>query len=238
MEQILNFRLLAEGLENKDGKQIRYIYRSADVSSASDNDIAKLKELNITNIIDLRTEYEKGPVLNDDTIKIVNLDIVGNGNQNKVDKYNITELSQIMNKLYEQDFVATNGFKLELEFIESLKGQPFLFHCTAGKDRTGITGVILMYLLDFEYEQICSEYLKIDEVLVSVIMNKVLAQFNQLDVDVDLACMRAVASVNQTFLDLYIAGIEKQFGSIENYVRIKLGVTDKMIEDLRHYYLI
>ncbi len=237
MEQILNFRLLADGLQNKDGKKICNIYRSADVSSASDNDIAKLNQLKITNIIDLRSESERGQLLEVNTIDITNIDIIGNGNQNLMDKYSTSELSKMMNKLYEYDFVETDGFKTELEHIQSLDGQPFLFHCTAGKDRTGITGIILMYLLDFDYDCICSEYLKTDEVLVSAMMNKALNQFDQFDVEIDIACLRAVASVNQTFLDLYIAGINDKFGSVDNYVKTKLGISEEMIEHLHRNYL-
>lgn len=237
MEQILNFRLLADGVENRQGKKICNIYRSADVSSANVSDINCLNDMSINHIIDLRSSSEITYLLDTDDINIMNIDIIGNGNQNLVDKYSANELANIMNNLYENDFVNTDGFKMELEYISSLDGQAFLFHCTAGKDRTGITGAILMYLLDFEYEDICAEYLKIDEVLVNAMMNKVMAQFEEHSIDVDIACLRAVASVNQTFLDLYIRGINKQFGTVENYIKTKLGITEQMIAELRSNYL-
>ncbi len=79
--------------------------------------------------------------------------------------------------------------------------------------------------------------MKIDEVLVNAMMNKVMAQFEEHSIDVDIACLRAVASVNQTFLDLYIRGINKQFGTVENYIKTKLGITEQMISELRSNYL-
>ncbi len=237
MEQILNFRLLAEGVTNRQGKQIKNIYRSADVSSASDNDIEQLLELGINNIIDLRSAEEKSTPLTNENITITDFDIIGNGKQNELDKYDASSIAKIMIDLYEHAFVMTDGFAEELKFIESLEAKPFLFHCTAGKDRTGITGAILMHLLDFSYEDIKNEYLKIDEVLVNVMMNKIMKQFAGNDIEVDVESLRAIASVSESFLEAYILGITDEYGTVDKYFEDKLQVTPELTAKLRAAYL-
>ncbi len=237
MERILNYRKLANGMKNNEGKEIIGIYRSADVSFASESDIERLVELSIKNIIDLRSSGEISELLEDTRINITNIDIIGHGRQNEVDKYAANDLAKIMIDLYESDFVKTDGFKQELDHILSLSGENFLFHCSAGKDRTGITGAILMHLLGFSYEQIMDEYLTIDDTLVTYIMNKVLKQFEQSNIDIDISSLKAISSVTEGFLEAYVLGVTDNYGTVDNYVEKKLDITNEKIELLKKYYL-
>ncbi len=236
MEQILNFRPVAADVVNNEGRKIKNIYRSADPSNASHEDINQLVELGIKNIIDLRSSAEISNLIDHPEIKIANIDIIGNGEQNQVDKYEVHELAEIMINLYQREFIATDGFTAELEHIISLEGQPFLFHCTAGKDRTGITAAILMHLLGFSYQDIKREYLQIDEQLVNAMMTKVLEHYKEVD-DVHFDSVRAVASVSEDFLEAYLLGITDEYGTIDKYLESKLKVTDKYVAKLKDYYL-
>lgn len=236
MERILNFRLVGEGVVNNEGKRIKNIYRSADVSHASAGDIEHLLELGINHIIDLRSAKEIEQLLSNENIHIENIDIIGNGNQNDVDKIEIHELAKVMIKLYQHDFIASQGFTTELEYIKSLNGAPFLFHCTAGKDRTGITGAILMHLLGFSYEDIKNEYLTIDKTLVDAMMTKALEHFDSLE-PVHYDSIRAVSSVSEAFLEAYLLGITDKYGTVDKYLESKLKVDEQLIEQLKNYYL-
>lgn len=237
MEQILNFRKLADGITNSQGKQITNIYRSADVSNASEADINMLLDLGCQTIIDLRSDEEINQLINSDSIEVHNIDIIGNGNQNNLEQFSVIDLEQIMIDLYQTKFIETDGFKQELKLIESLAGKPFLFHCTAGKDRTGITGAILMYILGFDRESIINEYLKIDETLVNAIMLKAHNKFESDGIDVDLSGLRAVASVDLKFIDGYITNVLKEYQTIDNYLEQKLGITAESRKQLQSYYL-
>ncbi|WOO87671.1 tyrosine-protein phosphatase [Mollicutes bacterium LVI A0039] len=238
MKNILNYRMLADGKTNKDGKVIKNIYRSADVSRASSTDIEELLSNNICNIIDLRSSEEISTLLNHEQISIENIDIIGDGKQNELDKYSAADISTMMIDLYERKFLETSGFKKEFAYIESLQGKPFLFHCTAGKDRTGITGAILMHLLDFSYEDIKNEYLQIDETLVMAMTNKIMKQFENLDVEVDLKALRAIASVDESFLESFFMAVTDKYGTLDHFINVKLGITSEMIDNLKKYYLV
>ncbi len=174
MNRILNFRKLADNQTNNEGQEIINIYRSADVSFANIGDIEKLIDLNISNVIDLRSNQEvsQHPQLEDMRIKIKHINVIGNGKQNLVEDFDPKQLLEFMIDLYRNDFVTIEGFKNEFNYILSLNGAPFLFHCTAGKDRTGITGVILMHILGFTKQQIIDEYLIIDQTLVDSIYER------------------------------------------------------------------
>lgn len=237
MKQILNFRKLAEGHVNKDGMRIKNIYRSADVSRASEYDIEQLVKMQITNVIDLRSNEEKGTILDDPRICIHNIDIIGNGNQNHLENYQPSQISSLMNDLYQKKFVDTDGFKEELEYIFDLDGKPFLFHCTAGKDRTGITGIILMYILGFDLNSIIDEYLTIDHVLVEAMTSKIIKQFESENIEFDVTALQSMASVNNQFIEGYLNAVEAKYGTFDNYLEDKLGITKLMRDALCANYL-
>ncbi len=239
MEKILNFRKLANGMKNIEGREIKNVYRSADVSFATQEDVNQLFLKKIHNIIDLRSteEINQYPQLNHENIEIKQIDIIGNGTQNDVDKFRLEELNDFMVLLYKNKFVKSSGFKTEFEYILSLKGKPFLFHCTAGKDRTGITGVILMNILGFTKEQIIDEYLKIDEELVNNIAEKFISGFLGEDVDEITDEIRAVASVRPQFIAGFYDGIELEYGNFDNYLEKKLCITEEQKRALRNDYL-
>lgn len=236
MERILNFRQVGLEAVSDNGKKIKNIYRSADVSNATNADVEQLLALGINDIIDLRSAEEITTVLADDQLRIKNIDIIGNGKQNQVEQFSPQNLANLMTDLYQKSFVETEGFKAELEYILSLEGKPFLFHCTAGKDRTGITAAILMHLLGFSYTDIKDEYLEIDEALVTAMLGKLLSHLKPEERE-HLDSLRAIASVSESFLEAYLLGITDEYGTVDKYVQTKLKVDPKMIATLKDYYL-
>ena len=51
-------------------------------------------------------------------------------------------------------------FRRGIEIVSNIKNRPILFHCIAGKDRTGIFAAILQLMLGISKEQIIIDYLK------------------------------------------------------------------------------
>ncbi|PWS21774.1 protein-tyrosine-phosphatase, partial [Enterococcus faecium] len=56
----------------------------------------------------------------------------------------------LMGESYRVFVQSVEGFReIFTEVLEDAKaGLPFVFHCTAGKDRTGVLGALLLILLD------------------------------------------------------------------------------------------
>ncbi len=243
MERILNFRKLADGMKSIDGKEIKNIYRSADTSFASKSDVGYLVENNIIDIIDLRSpmEIDKHPTISDERVKRVHINIINHGKQNEMAKFNIETMQNIMVELYRDEFVETDGYTEEMAYILGLKGSPFIFHCTAGKDRTGTTGAILMHVLGFTKEQIIEEYLKIDEALMKHIREQNMIIFEKLKIELSEDAMKVVedlSGVRKEFIDAYLNRVDEVYGNFDNYVETKLKLTREDIEKLKEYYLV
>ncbi|NWM39887.1 tyrosine-protein phosphatase, partial [Escherichia coli] len=54
---------------------------------------------------------------------------------------------------------SQNAFKKILETLASQKDGATIFHCSEGKDRTGLTTVFILYLLGVNWETIRQDYL-------------------------------------------------------------------------------
>lgn len=53
---------------------------------------------------------------------------------------------------------GTNAFKTIFEHIRDHPDEPFVFHCTAGKDRTGVLGMLILLLTGLDKHTIAKEY--------------------------------------------------------------------------------
>ena len=112
-----------------------------------------------------------------------------------------------------------------------------MFHCTAGKDRTGVVAMLLLNILDVDEESIMKNYLEINKthkpkanlfyVLINVLMwNKELAKK-----------ARSYYMVHERYLETALEAIKETYGSIENYITEALGVTNEMKQEFKNKVL-
>jgi protein-tyrosine phosphatase len=104
---------------------------------------------------------------------------------------------------------------------------PLLFHCTSGKDRTGISAALLLSALGAHREAIIEDYLKsLDfDVLAS-------AAFRDLDPE-RRAAFEPLYYVHADYLHAMFKAVEARDGSVENFLTrsVELGAQD--LERLR-----
>lgn len=129
-------------------------YRCGSLSWATAEDVEKIADLGIKTIIDLRDEQAKADypdkTLNDPRFKTVSL-FLNRGVRVPHDfeemKHNYMEM-------------VSDPQKARLVFQTFLKAdKPFLLHCTAGKDRTGIFLAILLLLNGVSFEDVNADYM-------------------------------------------------------------------------------
>jgi len=85
---------------------------------------------------------------------------------------------------------------------------PVLIHCTYGKDRTGWLVALIMYSLGANDQQIMTEYLRSNAELKH-------------------------ASVSASWLQAALTAARQKYGSIDNYIREGLGVSDDALAKLK-----
>ena len=168
------------GYPAADGRTVRpgLVLRSEALGSATPEDVAALEALGVDVVIDLRAENEiatfgQGPwpgtrahLPTADLTRALFSRMVGSGPDGE--PLAEDEVVKVMIEMYRQ-FVAdpscrtSFGAALGLLTEQAEQGTPILFHCTAGKDRTGWLAALVLSALGADRETVIADYLLTDE---------------------------------------------------------------------------
>jgi len=223
------------------------LFRCAKLSTLNDEDIKKIEDLNPHAIIDFRDpkEINKAPDnLSKDLLKkYVSLPISASTLSRMVDQKNIDGDNKFTyEKVMEESYklYINNHKHVWKEFIKILlkaNNNPIIFHCSAGKDRTGIASFIIQKLCDNPMELIFENYLLSNELLT---INAATAEQSTAskkdDQLITEIMLDTLSKVKKSYLISGINEIENQFKSLENYIIEELGFTDADIKDLKKLY--
>lgn len=239
------------GIKCRDGKVIepKRLLRSGEpVNLSEDEKHILLNDYHLRCIVDFRSEREVRRSPDDIFLDVyyINLDLIGDhadeaaSLENMEDHLEASKMETFMKRVY-ADFITLRGARIGYRhFIDVLLEQEkgaVLFHCFAGKDRTGMAAAIILTLLGASKEDILTDYLKTNEqrkeansALIEQLKKQGLHQTQLEAFDIGL-------SVDQSYLELTYALAEKHYGSFLGYIKEGLAVSDDEIEKLQRMYL-
>ena len=253
---IRNLRDLG-GLIGAGGKKVKknMLIRSANLSTVDDADIAWMREINLTRIIDLRTptevshradvmipgiSYENFYLQDEDNVHGVTVKGIRALMMSSVSNEERMALVPDMRALYANmvtDDYSRNRFAELIRGIVKYDKGAQLFHCTSGKDRTGMTAAILYTILGVAREDIFEDYLRSLEHAEweSAIMRD---QFIDEGASPELADkLKQFFMLDRDFLETFFYEIVKLSGNVENYIKDVIGLSDQDIEEYRNEML-
>jgi protein-tyrosine phosphatase len=128
-----------------------------------------------------------------------------------------------------RDFVKVDSRRFA-ELFEHLleRPDPLLFHCTAGKDRTGLAAALVLSALGVSEPDIWRDYL-----LTNQLYKRNSAGVISLSPDV----LKIVWEVQESFLQASLEEIQSRYGNIQNYLSTELGMTPAAKLRLQSLYL-
>lgn len=245
-----NFRDLG-GYKTINGRAVKWglIYRSDNLSELTPNDTLYLERLGLKRIVDFRSikEREAAPdrIAPDSpiTIEPVPITIAAADRefietQLKAGTLQMHELPDMLitanRELVEQ---YTLIYRAWIQSILEPNGLPMLFHCTAGKDRTGFGAAIVLAALKVPMETIMADYMATNTYTADSI-NKTLTIVNLSSFfQADTEPLRSVLGVDKRFIKEAFKTIDKYYGSIDNYLEIGLGLTPAKQKQLQELLL-
>ena len=248
---LVNFRDLG-GLKTSCGKTVKHnrLLRAAQPVGLLSGDIEKLNKHGLKSIIDLRTTHEitKEPVDTIDGVDYTHIDVMGENSAQAADPKHWANMLDADPAKVELQFIETykefatsecsrRGYGVFLKACANLAEGSILFHCAAGKDRTGLAAAIILRLLRVADDDIYTDYLKTiehQEQISSTHLEKAKAAGIN---EQQLNSMKILLGVKKEFLAAALSAAEEQYGSFENYLVDGLGVTPKEIEQIRDMYL-
>ena len=232
---------------NKYGKvlQSNKLFRSDKLSELTKNDIKKVKELGIERIIDFRSEKEKSREPNVIIKDIEYIELSINADKN-INKELIPVLRNESNKVINsflieanRDFVNiySNIFKKFVKLIIN-EPKPTLFHCTAGKDRTGFATLLILYLCDVNLDVIITDYLRTNEYIKDSIPYQIENVSRIYNIEPQhRERIIPLLTVNKDYINAALTEIYKKYDSIDNYLVDELSISEMDKTKLQNYLL-
>lgn len=248
--QITNFRDLG-GIKTKNGKKVKNkkLLRSGHlVNLDKQTQTALVDSYDLTRIIDFRRGFEisESPDTPIEDVEYVNLDLLGKMNAKNSSLADFAKLKSIaavdkhMLGVYEDLILnqgAQEGFTEFMEYILENKNGSTIFHCFAGKDRTGYASALLLLLLDVEKEEIYKDFL-ITNTERKQANDELVQQFREQGFSEEqLESLATALYVKEDYLDHAFHLIEKNFGTAENYAAECLNFDKEKLAEFRNIYL-
>lgn len=230
-----NFRDLG-GIKTKDGKYVKWgkIFRSDDLHNLTDADLIYLNNIPLVSVVDFRAqdEIERGPdkvpasVKEDYALSISPGDILAAASS--PDGLTTEQASNIMVKMNEilvTDSACVAQYKKFFDLLQNEANVPLMFHCSAGKDRTGMGSALILSALGVEENVIMDNYLQSNIYLA----DKYAAYI------AERPALKPFFEVKPEYLKAGLDKIKKDHGSIENYLTNVLKVDIQKMKDMYLY---
>ncbi len=232
-----NFRDLG-GYPGHDGRALRWrrIFRSDHLGALSEADRRTLADLGLAKALDLR---------GDDESAAAPYAIEG------VTRHALAIEPSVVNRLQEE---AAAGRALDAALATEMMRElytrlvhehtdryaelfghllddapaPLVFHCTAGKDRTGVAAALVLLALGVPRDLVLQDYL---------LSNEHYRRPSQPAGALPAEVLDVMWNVQAGFLEHAFTLIDQEAGGVEGYLRRRLGLTDAALRELAARYL-
>ncbi|MFJ9595561.1 tyrosine-protein phosphatase [Streptomyces virginiae] len=234
-----NFRD-AGGYRTTTGQWVRMgeVYRSDALAKLTPADLAKLRRLHVRTVFDLRMEDERSK----DPDKVpagagyVVADVfAGSGSFQTMPRTPDEAVRAMVDA--EKAMVSGEGGKKAyaqvFDGIERARARSVLFHCTAGKDRTGWAGATLLTALGVPRATVEADYLASNDyrrAANDAILSHLPAQ--------QAAVYKPLLDVRPEYLNAGYDEVEATYGSFDRYLQDGLGIDARELKQLKKDLLV
>lgn len=243
LQGAINFRDIG-GYKTKDGREVKWgkIYRSAEINRLTDADLQKLEDLKIHYVLDFRGPAEVAAGAD----KIPNTSIrislpAGSedvGDRSKTFKSMSTAATgdSIMLPFYSNVEPFQKRYQPMFEaLLNNANDSALVYHCTAGKDRTGIATALILYALGVDENIIMQDYLATNFYRKSDngrMRQMLISNYHMKENVVD-----DVLGVKENYLNATFQAIRLKYGSIDHFLKKEMGLNKSKLKALRNKYL-
>ena len=239
-----NFRDLG-GIRVRDGKVIRdhMIFRSGELNGLSDCEKEELDKLGINHIFDLRSpeEVDYKPDYVPQGATYHNLPAASTRGKMVVDPDSVVRLIPVwlpsavsrgvfrmrFKHLYRKFPFNNSAYRKIFEAMDD--GNRFLFHCSAGKDRTGVASMLILLALGADLETVKQDYMlsnfyRIESGEKYVQQYSVYKHYKKYRKIIPMTC-----KVEMRYFDVAYKKIIRKYGAIEKFLLKEYDIDDSRI---------
>lgn len=236
---VANFRDLG-GYKTAASLSVRWgrVYRSSALGKMTEEDVRLFLSLGIRTICDLRSARERelsptvlppGSVTSIHPVEIVSS--AGHRLAELVASENPTTPAYraIMVEGY-RSYVREHAeqFRRLFELLSDEDSYPLLFHCAAGKDRTGVAAALLLAILGVGEDEIVDDYL---------LTNSHWHGTSPFALSAPAALLPTIIRADPSYLCAALDAIAEDHGSVEEFFEVRLSLGAEAVDRLRQLML-
>ena len=229
-----NFRDLG-GYRTSNGQFVKWgkFIRSDEMNSLTENDLSYLASLPLVSIVDFRSEKEisNKPDKLPANIKNTFIYPIEPGSIGEIlneskspDKQYFHNMMAEINRMLVTNEQIIGIYREFFKLAQNEENIPLLFHCSAGKDRTGMAAALILLALGVDEQTVMQDYMLSNDCLD----DKYISQINAYPE------IEPLMVVHTDYLEAGLNAIKEQFGSVENFLIKELDVN---IEAFRNMFL-
>jgi protein-tyrosine phosphatase len=234
LDSVFNFRDLG-GYRTADGRTTRWrvLFRADGLDKLTDDDLDVLRPMALRTVVDLRTRHEldtrgRFPV-ESHPVTFHHLSILDRTWSHDEARNDGLPPDQFLHRAYHAMLAeGADRFAEAFSILTGPDALPAVFHCAAGKDRTGLLAALVLGALGVERAAIVDDY-----ALTAQTMDRFLASA-RLDPERSSMIDRTPAAffaADPAAMRRVLDDLDERHGSVRDYVR-SIGVTDGTLAQL------
>lgn len=233
MEGSYNVRDMG-GIKTKEGKYSKWgkLFRGDELAALTEADLHYLASIPVASVVDFRQLSEKETAQDRFPVSMKNYYSfpIFPGNMKGITVENtenqpFSYADSIMYTLYRSlvtDSVCIQQYRKFFELVQDESSLPLLFHCTAGKDRTGVAAALFLSALGVDDEAIFKDY----------IISNLYLDNKYGDIKKESPFYKTIYEVKPQYLFVCFDEIRKVYGSIDNFLRKELNVNSNKLKSI------
>lgn len=252
LSKIENFRDLG-GYKLRDGRSVKHdmIFRSGAVANLDEAGKAAFDKLGIDEIFDFRNadeisetpdyvptmcKYRNIPVISESVNSAVNKEQMMSLLQSDISDKMIDDGLKMFTSLYSTFPFGNIAYK-EM-FLAMDKGERILFHCSAGKDRTGVASALILLALGADLEVVKFDYL-LSNYYRKAVNDQLFEKMKSLVSNPRVFELVNIGfSVNENLLQTSLDAISAKYNTIEEYFLKEFAIDNQRILNWKKHYTV
>lgn len=226
-EGALNFRDLGN-LPTSNGKMTKSgrLFRSGRLGNLTNKDQARFRELGLRYAFDFRLPFERenypNPPASTLGLEMLGAGYLPDGALDMFEAINdgtITAADVLAGMANQYVLMATAHMDVLADLFRLLlkpNATPALFHCSGGKDRTGVASAMLLRIAGVEREVVIADYL---------LTNLDVPPLGVLQGNVSPELVAVVGFAHTELIEAAMDAVENEYGTYEEYVRHGAGLS-------------
>lgn len=229
MEGALNFRDIG-GYHTADGREVKWgkIYRSADVSKLTERDLQKLEEKHIHTVVDFRGRKEAAAAP-DHILRNTDYTLCPAGSDSLPSAKDIAvriKSDSFLTGFYSSTQYFGERYRPMFKKLLSLPdSEALMYHCTGGRDRTGMATALLLHLLGVPMDVIEADFVA-SNVYLAPMHSQMYVRIAE-SAKTNVEQVKKAMALRPELIRTMFRAIESKYGSVDAFFQQELGIGEQ-----------